>query len=100
MPAAILALASVAVAHDIPNDVTVQSFFKPSGQRLRLLVRVPLKAMRDIDFPERGPGYLDLSRVDPLLPGAAILWLGNFIDVYEGDTRLPRPEVVETRLSV
>jgi hypothetical protein len=78
----------------------VQAFFTPSGQRLRLLVRVPLKAMRDIDFPERGLGYLDLPRVDPLMPGAAILWLGNFIDVYEGDTPLPRPEVVETRLSL
>jgi hypothetical protein len=100
LPALLLALATSSFAHDIPNDVTVQSFFKPSGQRLRLLVRVPLKAMRDIDFPERGPGYLDLPRVDPLLPGAAILWLGNFIDVYEGNTPLPRPEVVATRLSL
>ena len=28
-------------AHDIPNDVTVQAFLKPEGQRLRLLVRAP-----------------------------------------------------------
>jgi hypothetical protein len=95
-----LALAGAAAAHDIPNDVTVQAFFKPSGQRLRLSVRVPLKAMRDIVFPERGPGYLDLPQVDPLLPGQAMLWLGNFIDVYEGDTRLPRPEVAATHLSL
>jgi hypothetical protein len=95
-----LALAGAAAAHDIPNDVTVQAFFKPSGQRLRLLVRVPLKAMRDIVFPERGPGYLDLPQVDPLLPGQAMLWLGNFIDVYEGNTRLPRPEVAATHLSL
>ena len=29
-------------AHDIPNDVKVQMFVKPSGATLRLLVRVPL----------------------------------------------------------
>jgi len=55
-------LPSRAPAHDIPNDVAVQMFVKPAGAHLHLLVRVPLKAMRDINFPERGPGYLDLSR--------------------------------------
>jgi len=100
LPALLAALASGSFAHDIPNDVAVQVFFKPSGQRLQLLVRVPLKAMRDIVFPERGPGYLDLPQVDPLLPGQAMLWLGNFIDVYEGNTRLPRPEVAATHLSL
>ncbi len=60
-----------AAAHDIPNDVTVQAFVKPQGSRLDLLVRVPLKTMRDISFPERGPGYLDLAQVGPVLPGAA-----------------------------
>src|ERR1700681_3187537 len=28
-----------AAAHDIPNDVRVQAFVKPGGQRLQLLVR-------------------------------------------------------------
>ena len=54
--------------HDIPNDVTAQVFLKPAGNTLHLLVRVPLKAMSDVDFPERGPGYLDLDRVDDSLP--------------------------------
>src|SRR5579864_6814950 len=44
-------LSSTARAHEIPNDVTVQAFIKPSGDRLHMLVRVPLKAMRDIIFP-------------------------------------------------
>ena len=34
---------------------------KPEGQRLRVLVRVPLSAMRDVEFPLRGPGFLDLA---------------------------------------
>jgi hypothetical protein len=89
-----------AVAHDIPNDVTVQAFLKPSGDRAHLLVRVPLKAMRDIVFPEKGTGYLDLERVPPLLPDAAVLWISDFIDLYEGDTRLPKPKVVATQISL
>src|ERR1700730_4912934 len=35
-------LSSSAGAHDIPNDVTVQAFFRSSGNRAHLLVRVPL----------------------------------------------------------
>lgn len=90
----------LAIAHDIPNDVVVQSFLRPSGDRLDLLVRVPLKALRDISFPERPPGYLDLARVDAILPDAATLWLSDFIELYEGGQRLPKPRVVDTRISL
>src|ERR1700733_15031413 len=88
------------IAHDIPNDVVVQSFLRPSGDRLDLLVRVPLQALRDISFPERPPGYLDLARVDAILPDAATLWLSDFIELYEGNQRLRKPRVVETRISL
>jgi HupE / UreJ protein len=98
--AAALLLPFCASAHDIPNDVTVQMFVKPEGQHLHLLVRVPLKAMRDILFPQRGPGYLDIERANPLLPGAAKLWIAGFFEVYEGDTLLPNPQVVATRVSL
>ena len=98
--AILLALASGGFAHDIPTDVTVQAFLKPSGQRLDLLVRVPLKAMRDVIFPERGPGYLDLDKVDPMLADSAIQWIANFVDVDEDSTRLPRPRIVATRVSL
>ena len=89
-----------AVAHDIPNDVVVQAFVKPQGDRLHLLVRVPLKAMRDMNFPERGPGYLDLARVSDVLPGAATLWIADFIEVDENDTHLSKPQIVATRISL
>src|SRR6476659_10837873 len=39
------------IAHDIPADVTVQAFAKPDGNRLRLIVRGPLAAMRAMDYP-------------------------------------------------
>jgi hypothetical protein len=88
------------IAHDIPVDVAVQAFAKPAGVKLQLLVRVPLKALRDVDFPKRGPGYLDLGKVDAFLSDAAMLWIGDGIEVYEGATRLPKPSVIETRVSL
>ncbi len=102
-PAAILSLLALpfcASAHDIPNDVTVQAFLKPAGPRLQLLVRVPLKAMRDIEFPKRGPGYLDIDRSEAYLHDAAILWIANAVELYEDDSRLPEPQVVGARVSL
>src|SRR5512140_633126 len=94
------ALSQGAAAHDIPNDVTVQMFLRPSGNTLDLLVRVPLKSMRDIDFPKLGPGYLDLSRADQFLQDGATVWLVRPIEIYEGDTRLPAPRLLALRPSL
>ncbi len=98
--ALILVLALPAVAHDIPADVRVNAFVKPEGQRLRLLVRVPLKAMRDVDFPRRGAGFLDLARADAALHNAATLWISDNIELYEGDVRLAHPRLVDARVSL
>ena len=97
---AALTLTARVSAHDIPRDVTVQAFVKPEGQRLRLLVRVPLKAVMDVEFPRRDGDYLDLARVDPSLRDAARVWLANKIEIYEADTRLPAPAIVSTRFSL
>ena len=94
------ALAGGAAAHNIPADATAQAFVKPEGRVLRVLVRVPLETIRDVDFPERDRGYLDLERLAPLLPDAATVWLAGFIELYEGDNRLPRPRVAATRVSL
>ena len=77
-------------AHDIPNDVTVQVFVKPEGQRLQLLIRVPLKAMRDINFPSAARAIWILA-ARRLMHDAAMVWLSNDITIYEGDRRLPAP---------
>jgi hypothetical protein len=101
--ALLVSLCTNVAAHEIPGDITIQAWLKPEGQRLRLLVRVPLVAMRDMNYPTRGDktlGILDLSRAESLLRDAATLWVGEAIDVYEGDTRLPRPRLVEVRASL
>lgn len=95
-----LLLPCFAGAHNIPNDVTVEMFVKPEGQHLHVLVRVPLKAMRDISFPLRGPGYLDIGRASPLLPGAARLWIAGFFEMYEDNNLLPNPQVMGARISL
>ena len=74
--------------------------FKPEGQRLRLLVRVPLVAMRDIAFPQRGIDRLDLARAEPTLRDAAQLWIADDIGIYEDDVRLAYPRIVEVRASL
>jgi len=88
------------VAHDIPNDVTVQAFLKPEGDKLELLVRVPLRACRDIDFPTRGPGYIDLARADASIRDAATLWVSDNIELYEEGIRLQQARVAAARVSL
>ena len=100
LAALVIVLVSVGLsAHDIPVDVPVQAFLKPEGQRLRLLVRVPLEAMRDVDYPRRATGYVDLARVDRALREAAQIWISDNIELYEGDTRLAGPNVAAIRVS-
>src|SRR5689334_15278702 len=98
--AASLALAPAAYAHDIPADVTINAFVRPAGERLQLVVRVPLKAMQDVDYPRRGPGYLDLARAAPALAQAASLWISNNVQIYEGDRPLGAPKLVRARVSL
>src|SRR5205809_1317093 len=98
--ALIIAIAPAAAAHDIPNDITIQAFFKPEGERLHYLLRVPLKAMREVEFPKRGPGFLDLARIDEYLQDAATQWIAQFTDIEEGGTRLPKPEIAAARVSL
>jgi hypothetical protein len=95
-----IALPAVLAAHDVPNDVTVQMFLRPSAGKLDLLVRVPVKSMRDVDFPKLGPGYLDLGRADQFLQDAATVWLVRAVEMYEGDMRLPEPSLMSVRASL
>ena len=98
--AAALLAAQAIRAHDIPNDVTVVAFIKPEGQRLRLLIRVPLKSMQDVTFPTFGQGYLDVAQADDELRHGATVWIAQNVEIYEEDTRLPAPRLVAVRASL
>ncbi len=71
---AVVAVGATVLAHDIPNDVTVQAFLRPDGRRLRFVVRVPLSAIRDVQIPRRGPGDLDLARAESARRHGATIW--------------------------
>jgi hypothetical protein len=98
--ALLLGLPYSAFPHVIPDDVTIQALAKPEGNRFHLLVRVPFNALADIVFPTRPAGDLDLPQVDAMLSAAAKTWISDWVDLYENDTLLPKPQVVETRVSL
>jgi hypothetical protein len=87
-------------AHEVPANVAVQIYVRPHGDRLRLLIRAPLGAMRDLDLPLKGPGYLDFSRLATQTNDAARVWLADYIRLYENDRELPEETIVATRVSL
>lgn len=96
----LLAAPSAPSAHEIPSRVTILAFVKPEGHKLRLLVRVPLEAMRDMQYPLHGAGYLNIAATDSLLPDAARIWIANSVDVYEENTKLGDAKIVATHLAL
>lgn len=86
-------------SHEIPERVTVRAWSLPAGDSLRLYVRVPLEAMRDLDFPLRPDGALDFVAVRDLLPEAAQLWIADAIGV-EADGSRAQVHVRATRLAL
>lgn len=88
-------------AHDIPATVLIRLFIKPDGDTLRVIVRAPLEAMRDINFPMRDSNrYLDIRRAEPLLREAAVTWIANGLQVYENDSLLTRGRISAIRISL
>jgi len=101
---ALVALVAVfargASAHEVPADIRINAFVKPDGNRLTLLIRVPLAAMTEIEFPLRGQGYIDVSRADEALRNAARMYLIDNITITEDDVALPAPRIVAARVSL
>lgn len=87
-------------AHEVPARADVLILARADSQRLRLLVRVPLESVRDIDFPLVRGEYLDIARASSLLPEAALLWIAGYLELFEGERRLPMGEVRATRISL
>lgn len=99
--ATLLALAPrPAQAHEIPQRVAILGYVRPQGTRLDLLLRVPLEAMRDVDFPLRADGSLDLVAVRPLLTDAASQWIASYLSLDADGTALGAPRVVAARVAL
>jgi hypothetical protein len=104
--AAITVLAALgappAGAHEVPGDVTVQLLVRSQGDRLRVLVRVPIEAMQEVGIPTTSMGMLDLAatRRSDVLADAASLWIGDNLEVWAGGDRLPPLELAAVRVSL
>jgi hypothetical protein len=100
--AAVTIAASPSVARangsDLPPEVVLQGFVKPVDGRLQLLVRIPLVFIQPFAVPKRGPGYLDLTRIDNVLQQAATA-ASRQITLFEDGARLV-PTVRQARISV
>ena len=80
-------LANAASAHDIPNQIVLNAFVKPEGQRLHVILRVPLIMLTSMNLPKRGPGYLALDRIDEALQ-RSLEATAREIELYEDGRRL------------
>jgi hypothetical protein len=95
-----LLLAAPIWAHEIAGDVQVQAYLKPEGSVMRVVMRVPLKAMRDIEFPQRGQGFLDVERSEKFLRDAVTMWIVNAMELYEGGVRMGAPRIAGVKASL
>ena len=93
-----LGMMASTAAHDVPGEILVQAFVKPEGERLHLLVRLPLVLLLDLDLPKQGPGYLDLAHMDEALQAAAVV-AAQEIALFEDDRRLSYQRAA-TRISL
>jgi len=89
-----------ATAHEVPTDVVIQSILRPADGHIDFLVRVPLQAMRDVNFPLTGPGYLVISAADETLQDAATIWIAREVSLYEDGEYLAEWEIAAVRLSL
>jgi hypothetical protein len=83
---------------DLPPHVVLQGFVKPEDGRLEFLVRIPLVLLASFALPKRGPGYLDLTRIEDRLPKVAAA-AARQIELFEDGTRLSSTRS-ETRLAL
>lgn len=83
-----------------PEVVNIRAFAIRSDRGLELLVRVPLAAVKDVQFPLTGrDSHLDLVPLRSMLPGAAQRWIGPTLEITSGGTPLPM-DVTATRLAI
>lgn len=87
-------------AHEIASDVSVRMLVQAEANQARVWLRLPLRAMRDIPFPETNTGYLEMERGHALLPDASNLWIGSFLDLRQNGVRILRPRLESARIAL
>mgnify|MGYP001810165281 CR=1 FL=1 len=68
-------LAVPAAAHEIPSRVALRGYVAPGRDVVQLALRLPLAALRDLDFPLRPDGTLDLDAARPRIDEGLRTWV-------------------------
>jgi HupE / UreJ protein len=98
--ACVLLCSSVpAHAHDLPGKLTVLMYVKPQDSQLLVLLRVPMEALTEIEFPVRGQGYLDFDRAEPALKDAAHVYITENMRFFADRQDLGKPQLLKTRIA-
>ncbi|MCX6586874.1 MAG: HupE/UreJ family protein [Acidobacteria bacterium] len=87
-------------AHEAPVIAHVQVHLATNGQTMRAVVRLPLEAVRDVDFPRTAEGFLDAAALAPRLDGLAKLWAADPLRLYAAGQSLGPPRLAGARLAL
>lgn len=95
-----LASPAILVADEIPSRVAVQAFVKAEDGRLNLLMRVPMDALAEAQFPLRGEiGYVIFSEAGGAMESAANSEILPGVQLFEGDRFLQSPSLEAVRIA-
>jgi hypothetical protein len=94
-----VSLAGAVQAHDVAGELRISAFARAEGDRLNLVLRVPLELLLNVDLPKLGNGYLDLAHVDKAFPRALsaaekdieVFANGERLASVRGDARIALP---------
>jgi hypothetical protein len=95
----VVSIQALVRAHDVPDEIVIQTFLKPTPSELQVILRVPLLAMTDTNLPKDGTGYLAMPYLDPALKDAANQ-IASGIVFLENDERLSQFEMASARISL
>ena len=84
-------------AHDIPEEIVLQALVEPVGDRLDVVVRIPLLMLLNLDLPKRGAGFLDLERIEEGLQRASKAAAQEVLFYQHGERLIP--DEVRARIS-
>ena len=73
---------------------------RPASQVLTLLIRVPLGALGDVDYPTRAGNFVVVSQADNALRNVIGLSLLPALKLYENDRLLSEPQLKSVRMSL
>lgn len=88
-------------ADEIPQRVALQAFVKVDDDRLNLLMRVPMDALVEAQFPLRGEvGFVIFSQARGAMESAANSEILQSIQLFEGDQLLQSPSLEAVRIAL